>query len=160
MNETLWLLLALFGFAVVAQTLAHIFALRRSLSDLEEDVAESTQTIFESRRKNEWLEARVQDLLDVRLDLTVDVEHAAEQPRAKLHRQRSLCGFDRLTDAEATVVFKNLDRGDTAFQADHLTGQPIDPDKHPVADFQIRQIDAHCGAADTGDLAVHDWSLT
>ena len=32
---------------------------------LEEDVAESTQTIFESRRKNEWLEARVQDLLDV-----------------------------------------------------------------------------------------------
>jgi K+-sensing histidine kinase KdpD len=64
MNETLWLLLALFGFAVVAQTLAHIFALRRSLRDLEDEVAESTQTIFESRRKNEWLEARVQDLLD------------------------------------------------------------------------------------------------
>ena len=40
MNETLWLLLALFGFAVVAQTLAHIFALRRSLRDLEEEVAE------------------------------------------------------------------------------------------------------------------------
>ena len=61
MNETLWLLLVLFGFAVVAQTLAHIFTLRRSLRELEEEVAESTQTIFESRRKNEWLEARVQD---------------------------------------------------------------------------------------------------
>ena len=36
----------------------------RSLRDLEEQLAESTQTIFESRRKTEWLEARVQDLLD------------------------------------------------------------------------------------------------
>ena len=88
------------------------------------------------------------------------VEHATEQARTKLHRQRALCGFDRLTDAESAVVFKNLDRGDTAFQANHLTGQPADTDKQPVADFQTRQVDAHCGAADTGDLAVHDWSLT
>lgn len=64
MNETLWLLVAVFGFAVVGQTLAYIFSLRRSVRALEEEVAEATQNIFESRRKTDWLEARFQDLLD------------------------------------------------------------------------------------------------
>jgi predicted Holliday junction resolvase-like endonuclease len=63
MNQTLWLLAALLGFAVVGQTLSYIVALRRSVRALEEEVAESTQTIFESRRKMEWLESRLEDLL-------------------------------------------------------------------------------------------------
>ena len=79
MNDTLWLLVALFGFAVVGQTLAHIFALRRSLRDLEEEVAESTQTIFESRRKTEWLEARFQDLLDAAQLRSGDAQEAWER---------------------------------------------------------------------------------
>jgi len=79
MSETLWLLAALFGFAVVGQTLAHIFALRRSLRDLEEEVAEATQTIFEARRKSEWLEARVQDLLDAAQLRSGDAQAAWQQ---------------------------------------------------------------------------------
>ncbi len=64
MNDTLWLLVTLFGFAVLGQMLAYIFSLRRSIRTLEEQVAKSTQTIFESRRKTEWLESRFEDLLD------------------------------------------------------------------------------------------------
>jgi K+-sensing histidine kinase KdpD len=102
MNETLWLLLILFGFAVVAQTLAHLFTLRRSLRELEEEVAESTQTIFESRRKNEWLEARVQDLLDA-------AQLKSGDPQDAWRRLESVI---RRTKADAMAKGYNVGLGD------------------------------------------------
>ncbi len=64
MNGTLWILGALFGFAVLGQLLSYIYRLRLSLHLLQKEIAESTRTTFETRRKTEWLECRLQDMLD------------------------------------------------------------------------------------------------
>ena len=60
------------------------------------------------------------------------VEYAAEQPRAKAHRQGTLRGRNRLTDAEAPVVLKDLDRRDDTLKAHDFASQSAKADKHPV----------------------------
>ncbi len=64
MNGTLWLLTALFGFAVLGQLFSYIYRLQLSLNLLHKQIAESTRITFETRRKSEWLECRLQDMLD------------------------------------------------------------------------------------------------
>lgn len=88
MNETLWTLIAVFGLAVVAQLVAHFYRLRRSLRLLEQDVADSTQTIFESRRKLEWLEACLDDLLDAAQLGADDAQAACERMQQVSRRIR------------------------------------------------------------------------
>ena len=88
MNETLWTLIALFGVAIVAQLVAHFYRLRRSLGLLEQEVADSTQTIFESRRQMEWLEACLDDLLDAAQLATDDAQAACERMQQVSRRIR------------------------------------------------------------------------
>ena len=88
MNETLWTLIALFGLAIVAQLVAHFYRLRRSLGLLEQEVADSTQTIFESRRKLDWLEASLDDLLDAAQLGTEDADAACERMQEVSRRIR------------------------------------------------------------------------
>lgn len=64
MNVTLWILAALFGFAIVVQLLAYIFRSRQSLVALQKELDACTPIMIEYRRKAEWLETRLEDLLD------------------------------------------------------------------------------------------------
>lgn len=76
MNATLLMLGALFGFAVLGQLFSYIYKLRLSLHLLQKEIAESTRTTFETRRKMEWLECRLQDMLDAAQLRSSDVRRA------------------------------------------------------------------------------------
>jgi len=64
MSETLWLLGALFGFAILVQLVSYVFNLQRMVRALQNEINTSTQALFESRRRTEWLESHLEDLLD------------------------------------------------------------------------------------------------
>ena len=60
----------------------------------------------------------------------------------------------RLPDPQPAVLLEHLHDGLSAVQADHLAGEALNADQHPVADLQSGEIDAHRGAADADDLAA------
>ena len=64
MSETLWLLAALFGIAILVQLASYLFSSQRTMRFLQNEINASTQALFESRRKTEWLESHLEDLLD------------------------------------------------------------------------------------------------
>jgi predicted Holliday junction resolvase-like endonuclease len=64
MSETLWLLGGLLGFAILVQLVAYVFNVQRVMRALQNEINASTQALFESRRRTEWLESRLEDLLD------------------------------------------------------------------------------------------------
>lgn len=64
MNDTLWIVSVLFGFAVLAQTFISAHRLRREVKVLQEELVASTQSLFECQNRNEWLETHLEDLLD------------------------------------------------------------------------------------------------
>ena len=64
MNEPLWILALLFGFAMLVQLLSYIYRSQESLRSLQREINASTQIIIDCSRKAEWLESRLEDLLD------------------------------------------------------------------------------------------------
>jgi len=64
MNEPLWVLSVLFGFAILVQLLSYIHRSRQLLRVLQKEINASTQTMVDCSRKVEWLESRLEDLLD------------------------------------------------------------------------------------------------
>jgi K+-sensing histidine kinase KdpD len=64
MNEPLWILGMLFGFAVLVQLFAYIYRSQQLLRSLQKELDESSQTLLECSRKAEWLESRLENLLD------------------------------------------------------------------------------------------------
>ncbi|MBU1193203.1 MAG: hypothetical protein KKE76_16040 [Gammaproteobacteria bacterium] len=64
MNDTLWIVSLLFGFAVLAQTFTSAYRLRREVKILQEELVASTQNLYECQRRNDWLETHLEDLLD------------------------------------------------------------------------------------------------
>ena len=64
MNEPLWILGILFGFTILVQLFSYIFRSQQLLRSLQKDINTSTQTILDCSRKVEWLESRLEDLLD------------------------------------------------------------------------------------------------
>ena len=79
MNEPLWILGILFGFAILAQLLSYIHRSRQSLRSLQKEINASTQTMLDCSRKVEWLESRLEDLLDAAQLQSCDVSQ--EQQR-------------------------------------------------------------------------------
>ena len=64
MNEPLWILGTLFGFAILGQLLAYLYRSRQSRVALQKKVNASTQIMLDCSRKVEWLESRLEDLFD------------------------------------------------------------------------------------------------
>ena len=64
MNEPLWILGVLFGFVLLVQLLSYINRSRQSLRSLQKEINASTQIMVDNSRKMEWLESRLEDLLD------------------------------------------------------------------------------------------------
>lgn len=64
MNDTLWIISVLFGFAVLAQMFTSSYRLRREVKMLQEELVASTQNLFECQHRNDWLETHLEDLLD------------------------------------------------------------------------------------------------
>jgi hypothetical protein len=64
MSQTLWILAVLLGFAILVQLLAYFYRSQQALRALHREINASTQTLIEYRRKTEWLESRLEDLID------------------------------------------------------------------------------------------------
>ena len=64
MNQPLWILSALFGFVILVQLFSYIYRSRQLLRALQKEINASTQTLWDCSRKAEWLESRLEDLLD------------------------------------------------------------------------------------------------
>ena len=64
MSEPLLILSALFMFAILVQLVSYLYKSRQSLRTLRKEVNASTQAMLDYRRKAEWLESRLEDLLD------------------------------------------------------------------------------------------------
>jgi len=79
MNEPLWILGILFGFVILVQLLSYIHRSRQSLRSLQKEINASTQTMLDCSRKVEWLESRLEDLLDAAQLQSCDVSQ--EQQR-------------------------------------------------------------------------------
>ena len=79
MNEPLWILSVLFGFAILVQLLSYIHRSRQSLRSLQKEINASTQTIVDCSRKLEWLESRLEDLLDAVQLQSCDVSREQER---------------------------------------------------------------------------------
>ena len=79
MNVTLWILGALFGFAMLVQLLAYIYRSRRSLKSLQKELNACTPIMLDYRRKAEWLESRLEDLLDAAQLQSCDVNREQER---------------------------------------------------------------------------------
>jgi|GEM_PF-1879233 len=79
MNEPLWILSVLFGFAILVQLLSYIHRSRQSLRSLQKEINASTQTIVDCSRKLEWLESRLEDLLDAAQLQSCDVSREQER---------------------------------------------------------------------------------
>jgi predicted Holliday junction resolvase-like endonuclease len=79
MNEPLWILGILFGFVILVQLLFYIHRSRQSLRSLQKEINASTQTMLDCSRKVEWLESRLEDLLDAAQLQSCDVSQ--EQQR-------------------------------------------------------------------------------
>lgn len=79
MNEPLWILSVLFGFAILVQLLSYIHRSRQSLRSLQKEINASTQTMVDCSRKLEWLESRLEDLLDAVQLQSCDVSREQER---------------------------------------------------------------------------------
>jgi uncharacterized protein YoxC len=79
MNEPLWILGALFGFVILVQLLSTMYRSQQSLRSLQKEINASTQTMLDCSRKVEWLESRLEDLLDAAQLQSCDVNQ--EQQR-------------------------------------------------------------------------------
>ena len=79
MNEPLWILGALFGFAILAQLLSYIYRSQQLLCSLQKEINASTQTLLDCSRKAEWLESRLEDLLDAAQLQSCDVNQEQER---------------------------------------------------------------------------------
>ena len=79
MNEPLWILSVLFGFAILVQLLSYIHRSRQSLRSLQKKINASTQTMVDCSRKLEWLESRLEDLLDAVQLQSCDVSREQER---------------------------------------------------------------------------------
>ncbi len=79
MNEQLWILGALFGFAILVQLFASIYRSQKSLISLQKEINASTQIILEFRRKVEWLESSLENLLDAAQLQSCDVNREQER---------------------------------------------------------------------------------
>ena len=102
MNETLLILCALFGFAVLVEVFSTLYRARQLRRTLQRELHSATQMMIELRQKNEWLELRLEDLLDAAQLQSVDVDREQER-------------LDRLTHAiknEASQKGYRLGLGD------------------------------------------------
>jgi hypothetical protein len=63
MNGTLVILSGLFAFALVVRLMSYIVKSQQQVRALRNEIDGSTQALFESRRKTEWLESHLEDLL-------------------------------------------------------------------------------------------------
>jgi len=79
MNEPLWILSALLGFAILVQLLSYIYRSQRLLRSLQKEINASTQTILDYRRKADWFESRLDDLLDATQLQSCDVNREQER---------------------------------------------------------------------------------
>ena len=79
MNEPVWILSALFGFAILVQLLAYLYRTQQSLRSLQQELNASTQIMLDCSHKVEWLESRLEDLLDAAQLQSCDVSQ--EQKR-------------------------------------------------------------------------------
>jgi len=79
MNETVWILSALFGFAILVQLLAYLYRTQQSLRSLQQELNASTQIMLDCSHKVEWFESRLEDLLDAAQLQSCDVSQ--EQKR-------------------------------------------------------------------------------
>ncbi len=64
MSEPLLILSVLFIFALLVQLVSYLYKSQQSLRALRKEVNTSTQAMLDYRRKSEWLESRLEDLLD------------------------------------------------------------------------------------------------
>ncbi|MEN8760949.1 MAG: hypothetical protein ABF290_00850 [Thiogranum sp.] len=78
-NEPLWILGVLFGFVLLVQLLSYISRSRQLLRSLQKEINASTQTMVEYSRKMEWLESRLEDLLDAAQLQSCDVSQEQER---------------------------------------------------------------------------------
>ena len=79
MNEPVWILSALFGFAILVQLLAYLYRTQQSLRSLQQELNASTQIMLDCSHKVEWFESRLEDLLDAAQLQSCDVSQ--EQKR-------------------------------------------------------------------------------
>jgi len=79
MNEPLWILGVLFGFVLLVQLLSYIYRSRQLLRTLQMEINASTQTMVDYSRKMEWLECRLEDLLDAAQLQSCDVSQEQER---------------------------------------------------------------------------------
>ena len=78
-NEPVWILSALFGFALLVQLLAYLYRTQRSLRLLQEKLNASTQIMLDCSHKVEWFKSRVENLLEAAQLQSCDVRQ--EQKR-------------------------------------------------------------------------------
>ena len=79
MNEPLWILSLLFGFAILVQLFSYIYRSQQLLRSLQKEMNASTQTILDCSNKAEWLESRLEDLLDAAQLQSCDVTREQER---------------------------------------------------------------------------------
>lgn len=79
MNEPLWILSILFGFAILVQLFSYIYRSQQLLRSLQKEINASTQTMLDCRRKADWLESRLEDLLDAAQLQSCDVNREQER---------------------------------------------------------------------------------
>ncbi len=70
-DAAMLVLIGLLGAAAVAQMLAYLYQLHSERVWLQEQLAAITHETFELRRRNEWLERRLFDLVDA-AELAID----------------------------------------------------------------------------------------
>jgi len=79
MNQPLWILSALFGFVILVQLFSYIYRSQQLLRSLQKEINASTQTMLDCSRKAEWLESRLEDLLDAAQLQSCDVSREQER---------------------------------------------------------------------------------
>ena len=79
MNQPLWILSILFGFAILVQLISYTFRSQQLLRSLQKEVNAATQTILDCSRKAEWYESRLEDLLDAAQLQSCDVSREQER---------------------------------------------------------------------------------
>ncbi len=94
MSEPLWILGMLFGFAIMVRLFSYVYELQHMRRSLQKEINASTQTLLDCMRKAEWLESRMEDLLDAAQLQSCDVNR--EQKR-----------LDQLIDAIKTEGMQN-----------------------------------------------------
>jgi predicted Holliday junction resolvase-like endonuclease len=79
MNQPLWILSVLFGFVILVQLFSYIYRSQQSLRSLQKQINASTQSLLDCSRKAEWLESRLEDLLDAAQLQACDADREQER---------------------------------------------------------------------------------